>query len=308
MKKGNYSELLRIDDSVRQALEQNQPVVALESTIIAHGLPWPNNLELAKQLELTIREQGATPATIGLCSGRIVVGMSEVELERFARGNEIAKVSRKDLATILARKADGATTVAGTMICAALAGIRTFATGGLGGVHRGAERTWDVSADLTELAKSRVAVVCSGAKSILDLAATLENLETLGVPVIGFRTDELPAFQARSSGLRLDARVDSERAAATIMRTRDQLQIAGGEVIANPIPNRDAIPMSELDVWIDTGLAQASAQRIKGKALTPFLLQSIAELSGQRSVAANEALVLNNAALAARIAIAYHEP
>lgn len=305
MKDSGYNQLLRTDESVRQALEQNQPVVALESTIIAHGLPWPDNLDLAMKLELTIREHGATPATIGLCDGRIVIGMKGGEMERFARGSHVAKVSRRDLATLLSSKADGATTVAGTMICAALAGIRTFATGGIGGVHRGAERTWDVSADLTELAKTRVAVVCSGAKSILDLAATLECLETLGVPVIGFGTDELPAFHARSSTLPLDARVDSECAVAAIMHRRDRLELEGGEVIANPIPSRHAIPMTELEVWIEASVAQASRQGIKGKAVTPFLLRQIAELSGQRSVAANRALVLNNAALAARIAVAY---
>lgn len=305
MTDNSYAGLLRIGTPVQRALEQNQPVVALESTIIAHGFPWPENLELARKVESAVKAQGATPATVGLCNGQIVVGMSPAEIERFARADGIAKVSRRDLGTTLSAKGDGATTVAGTMICAALAGIRTFATGGLGGVHRGAERTWDVSADLTELSKTRVAVVCSGAKSILDLSATLECLETFGVPVIGFRTDELPAFQARSSGLRLDVSVDCEQAVAQIMRLRDQLGLEGGEVIANPVPSQNAIPLSELEVWIDTGMAEAARQGIKGKAITPFLLQQIARLSGHRTVAANEALVVSNAKLAARIAAAY---
>ncbi len=296
---------LDLSPEVRAARLDGKPVVALESTIISHGLPYPMNLELALELEQTVRSEGAAPATIGICRGRIKVGMSAREIENFAGGSGIAKVSRRDFATIVALGRDGATTVSGTMIAAEMAGIRIFATGGIGGVHRGAGDSMDISADLLELAQTRVAVVCAGAKSILDLAKTLEVLETHGVPVLGFQTDTFPAFHTVDSGLGVDINVASAEDVAVILKAREDLGLKGGEIIANPIPSGFAMDKNEVDGWIDAALKQAGIDGVTGKATTPYLLAKIAELSGGRTITANRALVLDNARLAARIAVCH---
>ena len=293
---------LDIQPELQQALNQKQPVVALETTIISHGLPWPTNLQCAKNLQTTIRKAGALPATIGIIQGKIKIGLSERELEHFARADNIIKVSRRDLATVIAQKQDGATTVAATMICAHLTGIKVFATGGIGGVHRGAESSFDVSADLLELARTPVTVVCAGAKNILDLPKTLEVLETQGVPVLGYGTDEFPAFYLRRSGLAVDARLDSATDIAEIIATRKQLGLGGGTVVAVPIPEEQALPAEEFEQWLQTALSEADAASISGKETTPFLLTRIAELSQGRTLPANLALVENNAKHAAIIA------
>ena len=293
---------LDIQPELQQALHAGQPIVALETTIISHGLPWPTNLECAKNLEIAIREAGALPATIGLIKGRIKIGLSEQELEYFAQADDIVKVSRRDLATVIAQKQNGATTVAATMICAHLTGIKVFATGGIGGVHRGAESSFDVSADLLELARTPVTVVCAGAKNILDLPKTLEVLETQGVPVLGYGTDEFPAFYLRSSGLTVDVRLDSATDIARIIAAREQLGLAGGTVVAVPIPVEQALPAAEFERWLQTALAEAAAAAISGKDTTPFLLARISELSQGRTLPANLALVENNAKHAAAIA------
>lgn len=298
---------LDIHPDVVAALGEGRPVVALESTIISHGLPWPQNLEVARDLEATIREEGAVPATIGIVKGRIVIGLSDEQIVAFAQNNEVVKVSRRDLATVVALKQDGATTVASTMICAAMAGIRVFATGGIGGVHRGAEVSMDISADLMELARTQVAVVCSGAKSILDLPKTLEFLETHGVPVLGYQTEDFPAFHSRESGLAVDQAVDDATSMADILKMREALQMGAGEVIANPIPEADEIAKPIIDGWITTALKEAEEQNVRGKDATPFLLSRLAELSDGKSVAANLALVKNNARVAAHVARAYCE-
>ena len=291
---------------VQTALAAGAPVVALESTLIAHGMPWPHNLETGRRLEAEVRRHGAVPATIAVLGGRLKVGLSAAELEGLARGGaRVAKASRRDLALLVATGADGATTVAATMIVAALAGIKVFATGGIGGVHRGAERSFDISADLLELAQTPVAVVCAGAKSILDLGLTLEVLETHGVPVIGYRCSSLPAFYVRDSGHALAQRLDQPEALALAMHAHWQLGLKGGLVIANPIPAQHEMPRERIDAAIDRALAEAAAQGIQGKASTPFLLARVADLTGGDSLAANIALVLNNAALAAQVALAY---
>lgn len=296
---------LEVAPEVRAALAEGRPVVALESTIISHGLPAPRNLETARQLEAELRGGGAVPATVALMDGRIRVGLSAGELERLAGAEEVAKVSRADLPAVLAAGATGATTVAATMICAELAGIRVFATGGIGGVHRGAAESFDVSADLQELARTPVAVVCAGAKAILDLPKTLEVLETLGVPVIGYGCDELPAFYSRESGLAVPLRRDSAAEIAAVMRAKWDLALGGGLVIANPIPSEQEIPAAEVAAWIDAALAEAGRQGVRAKEVTPFLLARLEALSGGASLEANVALVLNNARLAAAIATAY---
>jgi pseudouridylate synthase len=280
-------------------------VVALESTIISHGLPAPLNLETARQLEAELRAGGAVPATVALMDGRIRVGLSGEDLDRLAGEEKVAKVSRADLPAVLAAGAIGATTVAATMICAALAGIRVFATGGIGGVHRGAAESFDVSADLQELGRTPVAVVCAGAKAILDLPKTLEVLETLGVPVIGYGCDSLPAFYSRDSGLAVPLRCDTAAEIAQVMAAKWELGLGGGLVIANPIPAEQEIPAAEVAAWIDAALAEAGRQGIRGKEVTPFLLARLEALSGGASLEANVALVLNNARLAAAIAAAY---
>jgi pseudouridine-5'-phosphate glycosidase len=269
-------------------------------------MPWPHNLETAQRLEAEVRRHGAVPATIAVLGGRLKAGLTAPQLQALARGGAtMAKASRRDLALLVAQSADGATTVAATMIVAALAGIRVFATGGIGGAHRGADRSFDISADLLELAQTPVAVVCAGAKSILDLGLTLELLETHGVPVIGYRTDVLPAFYVRDSGHALAQRLDDTEAVARTMQAQWALGLKAGLVVANPIPPEHEMPRERIDAAIAQALAEADAQGIQGKASTPFLLARVAELTGGDSLAANIALVLNNAALAAQVALAH---
>ncbi len=291
---------------VAAALAHGAPVVALESTIISHGMPWPQNVQTALALEAEVRAQGAVPATIAVINGRLKAGLSVAEIEQLGRaGDQVAKASRRDLAVLVAQRRSGATTVAATMIIAALAGIRVFATGGIGGVHRGAESSFDISADLQELSRTEVAVVCAGIKSILDLGLTLEYLETHGVPVIGHGTDCLPAFFTRESDFNVDVRLDSPAEIAAVMRAQWALGLGGGLVVANPIAPEFAMPRSHIDDAIDGALAEAAARGIAGKAATPFLLQRVNELTGGQSLAANIALVMGNARLAAAVAVAY---
>ena len=295
-----------LNDEVAAALADGRAVVALESTIIAHGMPWPRNVETALGLEAAVRAHGAVPATIAVVDGRLRAGLTVAQIERLGRdGVTVTKVSRRDLPLVVARGTTGATTVAATMIVAELAGIRVFATGGIGGVHRGAETTFDISADLQELARTSVAVVCAGAKSILDLGLTLEYLEMHGVPVLGYRTDRLPAFYSRDSGLGVDARIETAGDIARVMHAKWRLGLDGGLVVANPIPEAHEIPRERIERVTELALADARSQGITGKALTPFLLARLNELTGGDSLAANVALVTNNAAVAAAIAVAY---
>lgn len=303
MMDSKLSPWLRLTPEVDEALRAGRPVVALESTVITHGLPRPVNLETARELEAEVRAQGAVPATIAILAGTIRVGLTDEDLERLAVAADAVKVSRRDLAAVLISGRTGATTVAATMICAHLAGIAVFATGGIGGVHRGAQQTMDISADLQELARTPVAVVCAGAKAILDLGLTLEVLETLGVPVIGYGTDEFPAFYTRTSGHRLDHRVDSPEQAAQLIRLHQTLT-PGGVLIANPIPPEDALPPDLVQDAVERALREAERQGIRGKAVTPFLLEAVRQATGGRSLTANVALLRHNAALAARIAAA----
>ncbi|MBR4474552.1 MAG: pseudouridine-5'-phosphate glycosidase [Oscillospiraceae bacterium] len=295
---------LDVAEEVRLALEEGKPVVALESTIISHGMPYPRNVETALLVEQTIRNNGAVPATIAVIGGRLKAGLSREEIEYLGKtGRGVAKASRRDLPALVARKADGATTVATTMIIAHLAGIRIFATGGIGGVHRGAETTMDISADLEELAHTPVMVVCAGAKSILDLGLTLEYLETKGVPVIGFGTDELPAFYTRRSGFGVDYRVDSPEELAAMFAAQRGLGYPGGMLVTNPIPSEYAMDKDTIDAAIDEALNAARAEGIHGKETTPYLLAKVVELTGGESLESNIRLVLNNAAVAARTAV-----
>jgi pseudouridine-5'-phosphate glycosidase len=289
---------------VEAAQAERRPVVALESTIVTHGLPWPQNLETARRVEAAVRDAGATPATIAVVGGRVLVGMDDPALEALAHATDAAKLSRADLAVRLALMADGSTTVAATMICARLAGIEVFATGGIGGVHRGAETTFDVSADLDELAKTAVTVVCAGAKAILDLPKTLEALETRGVPVICYGADVFPAFWSRDSGLRAPLRLDDPALIARAHRMRAALGVEGGQLVANPIPAGAEIPMPEIAPLIDAATHEAQRRGVTGKDVTPFLLARMLEATEGRSLAANVALIENNARLAARIAAA----
>ncbi|MDO5630468.1 MAG: pseudouridine-5'-phosphate glycosidase [Paracoccus sp. (in: a-proteobacteria)] len=295
---------LKFAPAVRAALDSGRPVVALESTIITHGMPYPQNLEMARKVEDTIRQAGAEPATIAVMSGHIHIGLTDDELERLAQTpqDQAMKVSRADMPVCLAQGRTGATTVAATMIGAHLAGIRVFATGGIGGVHRGAETSFDISADLYELAQTPVTVVCAGAKAILDLPKTWETLETLGVPVIAYGQDDLPAFWSRQSGLPAPLRMDSAADIAAAADMRAALGLPGGQLVANPISQADEIPLDEITPVVEQALADADAQGITAKAVTPFLLQRIFELTGGRSLESNIALVLNNARLAAEIA------
>ncbi|MGC0225016.1 pseudouridine-5'-phosphate glycosidase [Pseudooceanicola nitratireducens] len=287
---------------VREALANNQPVVALESTIITHGMPYPQNLETARMVEDDVRAAGAVPATIAVLNGTLHIGLTDAQLEALAQARNVAKLSRADMAVCIATGGTGATTVAATMIAAHLAGIEVFATGGIGGVHRGAESSMDISADLQELAQTPVTVICAGAKAILDIPRTLEVLETLGVPVISFGQDALPAFWSRDSGLASPLRLDAPADIARALRTRADLGLAGGQLIANPVPEVDEIPRDVIDPIITRALSEAEAQKIQAKAVTPFLLQRIFELTDGRSLATNIALVRNNARLAAKIA------
>lgn len=287
---------------VAKARDQGAALVALESTIITHGMPFPQNVETARAVEAEVRAHGAVPATIAIMGGRIHIGLTEAELDALGKSRDVAKLSRADLAACLATGGIGATTVAATMICAHLAGIKVFATGGIGGVHRGAEDSFDISADLMELAQTPVTVVAAGAKAILDLPKTLEVLETQGVPVIAFGQDELPAFWSRGSGLRAPLRMDRAEDIAAAHRMRGLLGLPGGQLVANPIPATDEISRAVIDPVIEAALGEASAQGIAAKAVTPYLLGRIFELTEGRSLAANIALVLNNARLAAAIA------
>lgn len=301
----NISHYLTISAEVQSALETGRPVVALESTVIAHGLPYPANLEIARAMEEAIRAEGALPATIGIHDGRIVVGLSAAEIEQLATAQDVLKISRRDLAVALATGRLGATTVAGTMLCASLAGIRFFATGGIGGVHRGAETSMDVSADLTELSRTPVLVVCAGAKSILDLDLTLEYLETQGVPVLGWQTNELPAFFVRSSGRTLPHRVDEPATLAAIARAQWDCGLHG-LVVTCPIPAEYSLDPAPLEAATEAALRLAHEQGVHGSATTPFLLSHVAQVTAGESVEANKALLLNNARWAARFARAYY--
>lgn len=296
---------LSLSPEVSAALSAGRPVVALETTVLSHGMPWPDNLDTARALEADVRATGAIPATIAIMDGQIRVGIGEKEMMRLARGEEkVWKLSRRDLPVALATGAVGATTVAGTMIVAALAGIRVFATGGIGGVHRGAETSFDISADLEELARSPVCVVCAGAKAILDLPKTLEVLETRGVPVLGFGCDEFPAFYSHRSGLSVDYRVDDAGAVARILRAKWDLGLEGGVLVANPVPLANAADPDAMEQAIQSALAKAATQGIHGRDLTPYLLQTLEEITEGRSLITNIALIRNNAVVAAKIAVA----
>ena len=304
----NMNPYLDVAQEVAQALAEGKPVVALESTIISHGMPYPKNVETALLVEQTLRDNGAVPATIAVIGGRLKAGLSREEIEYLGKtGRGVAKASRRDLPALVARKADGATTVATTMIIAHMAGINIFATGGIGGVHRGAEVTMDISADLEELAQTPVMVVCAGAKSILDLGLTLEYLETKGVPVIGFGTEELPAFYTRKSGFGVDYRVDSPEELAAIFRAQRGLNYKGGMLVTNPIPEQYAMDKAVIDAAIEEALRQAKEQGIHGKETTPFLLAKVVELTGGDSLESNIQLVLNNARVAAQTAVCLAE-
>ena len=302
------NQYLSISPEVQEALQAGKPVVALESTIISHGMPYPQNVETALRVEQTIRDNGAVPATIAILGGKLKAGCTAEEIEYLGKkGTEITKASRRDLPVLLARGADGATTVTTTMIIAAMAGIRVFATGGIGGVHRGAQQTFDISADLEELAQTPVMVICAGAKSILDLGLTLEYLETKGVPVIGYRTDELPAFYTRHSGFRVDYRIDTPEELAAAFRAKTDCGLKGGMLGTNPIPEQYSMPEDVINAAIRQALAEADKKGVHGKQCTPFLLAKVKELTGGDSLEANIRLVLNNARLAALTATALSE-
>lgn len=296
---------IEVRAEVAGALAEKRPVVALESTVITHGLPRPLNLETARKMEAAVREEGAVPATIGVLKGRAVVGLSAEEIELLANAEDAAKVSRRDLAAVAATGRLGGTTVAASVFLAGRAGIRVFATGGIGGVHRGGEKSFDISADLTELARTPVAAVCAGAKAVLDLPRTLEVLETLGVPVVGYGTNEFPAFYSRESGLRLDYRVDRPEEAARLMEAQWDLGLTAGIVFANPPPAESALVGAEVERLIEAALSAAARVGISGKAVTPYLLDQLAKKSGGRTLEANVALLVANARVAARIAAAY---
>ncbi len=299
------NKYLDISPEVKAALEAGKPVVALESTIISHGMPYPKNVETALLVEQTLRDNGAVPATIAIIGGRLKAGLSKEEIEYLGKtGRGVAKASRRDLPALVARGADGATTVTTTMIIAHMAGIQVFATGGIGGVHRGAETTMDISADLEELAQTPVMVVCAGAKSILDLGLTLEYLETKGVPVIGYGTEELPAFYTRKSGFGVDYRVDSPEELAAMFAAQRDLGFKGGMLVTNPIPEEYAMPKDVIDAAIEQALRECKEQGVHGKETTPFLLARVVELTGGDSLESNIQLVLNNARVAARTAAA----
>lgn len=300
-----FIDYLDISAEVLNALRSYKPIVALESTIISHGMPYPDNIATALELEKIIRDNGATPATIAIINGRIKIGINREELEVLAQSKDVVKVSRRDIPSIIALGKTGATTVASTMIFAQLAGINVFATGGIGGVHRGAELSFDISADLTELSQTNVAVVCAGVKSILDIGKTLEKLETLGVPVLGHKTEEFPSFYTRKSGFHVDYRFDTPQECAKMLKTKWDLNLDGGVVVANPIPEEYEANQEIIDSAIIQALQEADKNHVKGKEVTPFLLAKVKELTGGESLEANIALVRNNAALAAKIAVEY---
>ncbi|NND91102.1 MAG: pseudouridine-5'-phosphate glycosidase [Granulosicoccus sp.] len=296
--------LLEFSPDVLAALQNGGPVVALESTIITHGMPFPQNRDTARNVEQAVREGGAVPATIAILGGRIRIGLSGGQLDELARSRSAMKLSRADLAMAVSRSATGSTTVAATMIIAHLAGIEVFATGGIGGVHRGAELSFDISADLQELGRTPVAVVCAGAKAILDLPRTFEVLETLGVPVLAYGQDEIPAFWSRRSGLAAPLRVDAVADIAAFMQARTSLKLDGGVLIANPVPAEHEIPADQMQVFIEQAVAESAEAGITGKAVTPWLLGRLAELSDGRSLVTNQALITHNARLAAELAVA----
>lgn len=299
------NHLIDLHPEVKSALENNQPVIALESTIISHGMPYPQNIEMAKTVENIIREGGAVPATIAIMDGRIKVGLDGESLEKLGNSEGVAKVSRRDLAEVVATKRIGATTVASTMICAEMAGIKFFVTGGIGGVHRGVEETMDISADLDELGKTDVAVICAGAKSILDLDRTMEYLETKGVPVIGYQTEVLPAFFTRTSDIKLNTVTETTEEIASIIKAKHDLELEGGVVIANPIPKEDELDKDYIDGIVAAAVKEAEENGIGGKDSTPFLLGKIVEKTEGKSLDANIKLVYNNAKVGAQIAVDY---
>ena len=299
------NKYLSVTDEIRQALKENKPVVALESTILSHGMPFPENMEFSHKVEEIIRAEGAIPATTAIIGGKLKVGLTGEELDVMCKADGVGKVSRRDVATYLATKKTGATTVATTMMLAEMAGIRVFATGGIGGVHRGAETTMDISADLQELANMQVAVVCAGAKSLLDIPKTLEYLETMGVPVLGMGTEDFPAFYCRKSGCKVDCRIDTYAEMAAVLRTKWDLGLKGGAVIANPIPEEYELDFDEMEAVINRALEAAKEANIHGKDTTPFLLSHIKEYTNGVSFASNLQLAYNNARVAARIAIEY---
>ncbi|MDN7247439.1 pseudouridine-5'-phosphate glycosidase [Planococcus shenhongbingii] len=301
------NSMITYSTEVQQAMDNNQPIVALESTIISHGMPYPQNVETARIVEQIIRDNGAVPATIAIMDGKIKIGLSDEELELLGNSPDVAKVSRRDLGQLIATRKIGATTVAATMICAELAGIRVFATGGIGGVHRGAETTMDISADLEELATTGVAVVCAGAKSILDIGLTLEFLETKGVPVIGYKTDKMPAFYTQSSEFDLTFRADDVDTLAKVLKAKWDLGLKGGAVVANPIPAEHALEESFINGIIDQAMAEAKENGIAGKETTPFLLGKVKELTEGTSLVANIELVKHNAEVGAKLAVAYNK-
>ncbi len=294
---------LEISTEVKEAIERGKPVVALESTIISHGMPYPRNVETAVNVERIIRDNNATPATIAILNGKLKVGLTKEEIDYLGKAGNVIKTSRRDIPFIIAKKADGATTVASTMIIAALAGIKVFATGGIGGVHRGATETFDISADLEELAHTNVAVVCAGAKSILDIGLTLEYLETHGVPVIGYKTEEMPAFYTRKSNFRVDYRVDTPEEIADALKAKWDIGLEGGMVIANPIEEQYQMDYGTITEAIEKALKEATEKGIRGKESTPFLLAKVKEITGGDSLESNIRLVYNNAALGAKIAV-----
>lgn len=304
----NFNDFLEISDEVKNALIGNKAVVALESTIISHGMPYPQNVETALKVENIVRENGAIPATIAIIKGKLKVGLTREEIDYLGKkGTSIPKVSRRDIAPILAKELDGATTVASTMIIANLSNIRIFATGGIGGVHRNATTTMDISADLEELANTNVAVICAGAKSILDLGLTLEFLETRGVPIIGYQTNELPAFYTRKSGFKVDYKLDTPDEIAKTLKIKWQMNLNGGVVIANPIPEKYSLDYNYINSIIDKALIECENLGIKGKETTPFLLKKVKDLTEGKSLDANIELVFNNAKLAAKIACKFKE-
>jgi pseudouridine-5'-phosphate glycosidase len=304
----NLAKYLEISKEVKEALDNNKPVVALESTIISHGMPYPQNVETALKVEEIVRENGAIPATIAILNGKLKVGLSKEEIDYLGKkGLDVTKASRRDIPAILAAETDGATTVASTMIIAALAGVKVFATGGIGGVHRGAETTMDISADLEELAMTDVAVVCAGAKSILDIGLTLEFLETKGVPVLGYQTKELPAFYTRKSGFKVDYQMDTPEQIAKTLKAKWDVNLKGGVVIANPIPEEFAMDFDTITNAINNAVAEAEEKGIKGKDSTPFLLAKVKDITKGKSLESNIQLVFNNAKLASQIAKDYCE-
>jgi pseudouridine-5'-phosphate glycosidase len=299
---------LEVSPEISDALAEGRPVVALETTIVSHGMPWPENIETALAVEDVVRRNGAIPAAIAVLDGKIRVGLGREDLERLAKAQNVAKLSRADLAWAVATGRPGATTVAATMIIAARTGIPVFATGGIGGVHRGAEQSFDISADLTELARTGVTVVAAGAKALLDLPKTLEMLETLGVPVVCYRTEEFPAFWSRSSGLKAPIRLDDAPAIVAFIRAREGLALGGGMLVANPVPEANEIPAPEMETYIAAAYARSIAAGITGKAVTPYLLDAVLKQTGGRSLVTNIALIRNNARLAAEIAVALASP